>query len=63
MINSDKIFSIIDKTFENKGRKNIIGTIVTGIGSTIAAVGLSVLCTKSQDDSTQQIEETEQEDN
>lgn len=41
--------SIIDEILENKGRKNVFGTCITGIGLTIAAVGISVLMNKTED--------------
>lgn len=41
-----KSISIIDEIFKNKGRQNVIGTLVTGIGITIAGVGISILASK-----------------
>lgn len=40
--------SVIDEIFRNKGRQNIIGTLVTGIGATIAMVGVTILMNKPQ---------------
>ncbi len=41
-----KSISIIDEIFKNKGRQNVIGTLVTGLGITIAGVGISILANK-----------------
>ncbi len=38
--------SIIDEVFKNRGRQNIIGTFVTGMGLTIVAVGVTILMNK-----------------
>lgn len=51
--------SFIDEIFKYKHRKNIFGTLLTGIGLTISGVGIAVLMNK-QDDmalNDQQIEE------
>ncbi len=38
--------SFIDAILKNKGRQNIVGTLITGIGSTITSLGVCVLLNK-----------------
>lgn len=43
-----KSMSIVDDVLENKGRKNIIGTFITGIGLTITSLGIAILANKPE---------------
>lgn len=45
-----KSISLIDEIYKNKGRQNIIGTIITGIGLTITGVGIVILTDKSRNE-------------
>lgn len=40
--------TLMDEVFKNKGRQNIIGTLITGTGLTITAVGMTILMNKPE---------------
>lgn len=44
-----KAVTIIDEIFKNKGRQNIIGIIVTGLGLTTACAGIAILMNKPEE--------------
>lgn len=41
-----KTISLIDEVYKNRGRQNFIGTIITGVGLTITALGITVFTNK-----------------
>lgn len=40
--------SLVDEILKTKARKNIIGTLITGTGLTVTALGISVLLNKPE---------------
>lgn len=54
-----KTISLIDEIYKNRGRQNFIGTIITGVGLTITALGIMVFTNKPRHDFHEKDEEEE----